>query len=482
MEHKKLLRRFRITLMWQALVRSALWGLTAGAAALFVCSLVWHLLIKTPPLIWLIGSLAVGFVTGFIPCMWLYFPTRRRTAARLDETGLQERAGTMLAFRKQEGLMVELQRKDAAAHIAATPLKKLQLRISLKELLALAICVVLCGVMLVIPYDLLAPPPEKPAEVTAWETRVHSMIDDLRQQIQDSYLTAEEQAALEAILAQLEQDLLATDSQLEQAALIQQAQEEMQDVLFGATSRRQIGRALQQYDLTTALGAQFCTDFPWEISEPMDKLLHDITSPTIQITKLANNFNNALEISGVENTDELYCVISEFAQSLIDLTNTTEGPDDTPTWTMLDLEFLFQIMEERIIAVMDQQMHDEAEMANMDSIISNSLQSLLNENGEENEAQQGGNKQQGGGQSNKEPQSDGKGDSGGTPAGGLFDDGGLPPERTTMLEGIYDPVSGDVTYGEVFAAYYAQYLQALDNGEIPEELRPYFERYFSSLS
>ena len=214
----------------------------------------------------------------------------------------------------------------------------------------------------------------------------------------------------------------------------------------------------------------------------MEKLLHDITSPTIQITKLANNFNNALEISGVQNTDALYCVISEFAQSLIDLVNTTEGPDDTPTWTYQDLEFLFQIMEERIIAVMDQQMHDEAEMANMDSVITNSLQSLLDQEGEGNEPQEGGQKQQGGGQSNQRPQGDNKGDSGGTPVGGLFDDGGLPPERTTMLEGIYDPLSGDVTYGEVFAAYYAQYLQALDNDEVPEDLRDYFERYFSSLS
>ena len=481
MEYRKLLGRFRLQLLWQALVRSALWGTTTGAAALFVCSLVWHLLIKTPSHTWLVGSFAAGFMIGAIPCMWRYFPTRRRTAARLDATGLQERAGTMLAFRKQGGLMVELQRKDAAAHIQATAVKKLRLRISLKELLALGISVALCAVMLVLPYDLLAPPPEKPAEVTAWENRVHTMIDDLRQQIQDSYLTAEEQAALEAILAQLEQDLLATDSQLEQAALIQQAQEDIQEELSGATSRRQIGRALQQYDLTTGLGAQFCTDYPYEISEQMDKLLYDITTPTKQLTKLANNFRNALEISGVENTDGLYIVLDEFAQALIDLTYSTEGPDETPTWTMQDLEFLFQIMEERIVAVMDQQMHDEAEVANMDSIISSSLQSLLDENGENGDPKEGGN-QQGGGQSNKAPQGGKEGTSTGTPVGGLFDSGDLPPERTTMLEGIYDPMSGDVTYGEVFAAYYAQYLQALDNGEIPEELRPYFERYFSSLS
>ena len=482
MEQRTILRRFRWRLLGQALVRSVIWGLTAGAAALGLCSLVWHLLIKTMPMLYAIGSAAGGFLIGFLPCMFMYFPTKRRTAARLDRTGLQERVGTMLQYSGKAGLLVEMQRQDAMERITRTSAKKLKLQLSKKELISCAVAVIVCATMLLIPYDLLAPPPEKPEEVTAWESRVHTMIDDLRQQIQDSYLTPEEQAALEAILAQLEQDLLATDSQLEQAALIQQAQEEIQDTLYGATSRRQIGRALQQYDLTTGLGAQFCTDYPWEISGPMDKLLRDVTSPTLQITKLANNVNNALEISGVENTDALYCVIGEFAQGLIDLTNTTEGPDDTPTWEMKDLEFLFQIMEERIIAVMDQQMHDEAEMANMDSMITNSLQSLLGEEGTENDPQQGGQKQQGGGQSNQSPQSDGKGDSGGTPAGGLFDDGGLPPERTTMLEGIYDPLSGDVTYGEVFAAYYAQYLQALDNGEVPEDLREYFEKYFSSLS
>jgi len=481
MEHKHLLRRFRIKLMGQALVRSALWGLTAGAAALFVCSLWWHLRIKTPPLIWLIGSFAAGFLIGFIPCMWLYFPTRRRTAARLDETGLQERAGTMLAFRKQEGLMVELQRKDAAAHISATSLKKLRLRISLKELLALGISAVLCAGMLLIPYDLLAPPPEKPAEVSAWEKQVHSMIDDLRQQIQDSYLTAEEQAALEAILAQLEQDLLSTDSQLEQAALIQQAEEDMQDVLYNSISRRIIGRALQQYDLTTALGAQLCTDLPWEISDEMETLKRDITIPTKQLSKLANNITNALEISGVDSADMLYGAFYSFAEGLLGLLSSTEGPDDTPTWTMMDLDFLFEVAEQNIIEALEQQAHDEAEVAEMDTLISSGLQSLLEENGEENGAQQGG-KQQSGGQSNKEPQGGKDGTASGTPVGGLFDSGDGNTDRTTMLEGIYDPLSGDVTYGEVFAAYYAQYLQALDNGEIPEDLRPYFERYFSSLS
>ena len=481
MEHKKLLRRFRWQLFWQASVRSLLWGATAGAAALFICSLVWHLLIKTPPFIWLQGSFGAGFVLGFIPCMWLEFPTGRRTAARLDETGLQERTGTMLQFAKKEGLMVQLQRKDAAEHIRETSVRKLKLRISLKELLALGITALLCAGMLLIPYDLLAPPPEKPPEVTAWEQHVHAQIDALRQQIRDSQLSAEAQAELEAILAQLEQDLLNTDSELEQAALIQQAQEDMEDVLYNNISRRVIGRALQQYDLTTALGAQICTDMPWDISNQMENLKRDITTPTKQLTKLGNNINNALTISGVDPTDELYTAFADFGAGLIDMANYTIGPDGEQGWTMKDLDFLFEVAQERIVAALEQQTHDEAELAQMDGFINAGLQSLMEQAGE-NAPQQGGMKPQSSGQSGKQPQGGGDGSSTGTPVGGMFDDGLMDDERTTMLEGIYDPLSGDVTYGEVFAAYYAQYLQALDAGEIPEELRPYFERYFSSLS
>lgn len=481
MEHKKLLRRFRWRLFLQSSVRSLLWGVTAGAAALFICSLCWHLLIQTPPFIWLAGSFGAGFVLGVIPCMWMTFPTRRRTAARLDKAGLQERAGTMLQFAKQDSMMIKLQRKDAAQHIAKTSVRRLKLQISLKELLALGITAALCAGMLLIPYDLLAPPPEKPPEVSVWEEHVHAQIDTLRQQIRDSHLSAEAQAELEAILAQLEQDLLNTDSELEQAALIQQAQEDMQDVLYNNISRRIIGRALQQYDLTTALGAQICTDLPWEISDHMENLKRDITKPTKQLTKLSNNISNALTISGVEATDGLYNAFSEFATGLMDLANYTIGPDAEQGWTMKDLDFLFEVAEQRIIEALEQQSHDEAEVAEMDSMISSSLQSLMEQAGE-NAPQQGGQKAQGSGQGNKKPQGGGDGSSTGTPVGGLFDDGLLDDERTTMLEGIYDPLSGDVTYGEVFAAYYAQYLQALDAGEIPEELRPYFERYFSSLS
>ncbi|MBP3588192.1 MAG: hypothetical protein J6J51_04085, partial [Clostridia bacterium] len=119
---------------------------------------------------------------------------------------------------------------------------------------------------------------------------------------------------------------------------------------------------------------------------------------------------------------------------------------------------------------------------NLDATIKYDLNSLLGQNdGEVMTSETANGNQNSGGGGNK-PSGSGDGTPSGTPSGGLFDSGDSNSGPTTMLEGIYDPVSGSVTYGEVFAAYYAQYLEALDAGEIPEELRPYFEKYFSSLS
>lgn len=53
---------------------------------------------------------------------------------------------------------------------------------------------------------------------------------------------------------------------------------------------------------------------------------------------------------------------------------------------------------------------------------------------------------------------------------------------SSMTEGIYDPVSGSVEYGEVFAVYYAEYLAALEAGEVPEDLQEIIDSYFASLN
>ncbi|MBQ8399631.1 MAG: hypothetical protein IJX08_06650, partial [Clostridia bacterium] len=50
------------------------------------------------------------------------------------------------------------------------------------------------------------------------------------------------------------------------------------------------------------------------------------------------------------------------------------------------------------------------------------------------------------------------------------------------LEVFYDPISGEVSYGKVFDAYYAEYLKALKTGEVPKELQEIMDRYFEALT
>lgn len=484
MEDKKLFGRFQRRLLYHGLITAALWGITLGAGALFVCSLVWHILLKAPALIWLWGSFGGGFAAGFIPWMIILFPTKKRTAQRLDQTGLQERAGTMLAFAKKDGLMVKLQRKDAREHIKKADEKALKMKLPVKALIACGICLVLGVTMALLPYNLFAPKVAV-TEETLRQQQVHTLINDLRQQVRDSKLSEAAQAEIDALLAQLEQDLLATDNELEQAALIQAAQENIQQVIFSNISRHTIGKALENYALTEELGAQLQTELPSQISEQMQRLKANVSGPVKQISRLSNNIQNALAESGVENTDQLYTAFYTFAQSLDGLLTMTDGPDATPIWTEMDLEFVFEMAELNIVAALENQMHDEAEIENLDSAIRYDLNSLLTPEGGEAIQDPSKDKQQGGVQNagqNQKPSGGKDGDASGTPVGGLFDSGETNSGPTMMLEGIYDPVSGNVSYGEVFAAYYAQYLEALDAGEIPEELRPFFERYFSSLS
>jgi hypothetical protein len=60
---------------------------------------------------------------------------------------------------------------------------------------------------------------------------------------------------------------------------------------------------------------------------------------------------------------------------------------------------------------------------------------------------------------------------------------GEPGEDGVSLktEPVYDPISGSVPYGDVFSAYYSEYLRDAEDGEIPFEVQEAAEAYFSSL-
>lgn len=480
MNHKQLFRPFRLRLLGHSLLRSILTGLITGAGVTFILSLVWHLMVKAPPSWLLPAAFAGAFALGFIPTLCKTYPTEKRVAQKLDQTGLQERAGTMLAFQDSKGLMAQLQRKDAIKHIRRTSPGKLKVPFPKRLALICSLCVVLCGTILLLPQDFFVSAADMEEYLAQQELR--DQIEQLRQQIRQSNLSNKLKEQMLEILDQLEKDLLKAQDEMEQAALIQQAQQQMQDVTLTTISRFIIGEALQEYTMTRPLGIQLAGNEPHHIETHMDQLEAQAQSSSRQITRLCGNISAAIESTGFGTSDELYAALYKMVNSLENLNTSAfigeagTAEEQAPVGT--DITTIFNIAEEEILYALDFQLHDEAEVREVFRSMTRLSGATPEEKmvGMENEFA-------------KEEDAEGAGANGsagtttGSTAGGIVTSYGPSNSgNTTMVEPIYDPVSGDVTYGEVFAVYYAQYLDALDKEEISDELRIYIEKYFSALS
>ena len=72
------------------------------------------------------------------------------------------------------------------------------------------------------------------------------------------------------------------------------------------------------------------------------------------------------------------------------------------------------------------------------------------------------------------------------PEDGEMPEGAEPPEGdgedTVRTEGIYDPVSGYVPYGDVFALYFSDYIKSLEDSDLSEDEQNMLDEYFSALS
>ena len=101
MDIRSLFRSFKIKLFFEGVVRSILFALIMTGAAVFGTSLVYHILIKEMPLKVLVPVSAGVFLVSFCLIFFIkHYPTRKKTASRMDEMGLKDRASTMLANRQ----------------------------------------------------------------------------------------------------------------------------------------------------------------------------------------------------------------------------------------------------------------------------------------------------------------------------------------------------------------------------------------------
>jgi hypothetical protein len=171
----------------------------------------------------------------------------------------------------------------------------------------------------------------------------------------------------------------------------------------------------------------------------------------------------------------LYCAVAAISVDL-NLTN-----PDKPTYTQDVAEAMDRALQDIMAALKTQQIAED-ELGKLDDMLEDAKNELLGKDPEEEDEEEKKKQEQ---QQQQKPQLDiletVPEDDGTLPEGDLDSVVGGGVMQSTMTEGFYDPVSGYVSFGEVYALYYAEYLQALKDGKVPEELQEKMDKYFSGL-
>ena len=137
MNQKKRFSNLDSKLLREAILRSALWGIAAGAAVAFAAAVAcWFL---AASLLWvaIAALLVASAIAGVLFYLTTFHPTIKANAQRIDRLGLDERAITMVEFENDDSYIAQKQREDALEKMAKVEPKHLKIKVSC---LAIVLC------------------------------------------------------------------------------------------------------------------------------------------------------------------------------------------------------------------------------------------------------------------------------------------------------------------------------------------------------
>lgn len=493
---KREMKRFKHKLLIESLVKACVRGITCGAVVLFVFLVVMHLLSREPE-VWLIVMVfGLPFLlTALLLFLFRYYPTQRRTATRIDASGLAERIGTMLEMKDVHSTIAELQRKDAMKHLQEATTKQIRIVLTKSSLVTCSIMVCLSIGLLFVPYNIMnAFAGEQLAEAEENE-KIEAMIEELRNLVEEADVSDELKKQLYDVIEELEESILKDDTTLEKVAKISAARKKIQEILESTITKYSIGSALQQFESTKELGKAISAGDTEAVSTALQTTKESFLSSSGEeqaelLANVSEDIAQALTISGVESGDALYDALSIYSDSLSEISKDASSQDVSSK-----IEAAVSTAEEAIIAALTEQAGIEETAENLndimdeakDDLLGNETQELQDESGESPEGEEGekpedGEKPEGEGEEKPENGEKPEGEDSGQTQGGEASGEGEGEGLGNMTEEIYDSSIGNVEYGEVFATYYAEYMASLEEGEIPEDMQTIIEEYFNSLN
>ncbi len=496
------LRPFHKRLVLEAVLFAVVLGLLTGVAALFVYLLFLHIWSDRSSLQTAVQIFAFVFLLfTAISYLFMFRPRTIDTARRMDALGLDERVETMLRHQHENSPMILLQRADTMECIKKVSPKQIVVRFPRKQMITIVILGVLVIILLFCPYANVSAALQK-QEVdeediarTAESARIAEMIDMLRKQVTESNLSDEQKQALLDQLSQMESSFDLNSVGLEELAQMSQF---YQDVTLDLSSLEIYGSLtgeLLKYEELRALGEAISVQDQTAVRKffrEMEQMLLD----DIQAAHIAGVFSTIIK--------DLQAVIdaakeSEEEQSLAYIFKTLK--------TNLDTQFERSLAGEDVSSALHTSLYRAGEYICL---------SFSGEMPEEVSAQmvEGETQQSETSESSGDGRQNGMGEAEGM-SQSLFAQGaegvsmGLSTEngkeKTAATEHMYEPsldVSadynyvpdvnstetvdiesnhGNVAYETVYGLYYAQMLEAIESGNISEELLDIIENYFYGL-
>ncbi len=452
MSIKYVLKPFKKRLTVEAWIRSAVLGGMIAACVAIVLGCV-HVIL--PWMVTEIGILLtfVGVFCGGTGLLFLfvYRPTKRDTARRLDGLGMSERVETMLEYEHSTAPAARLQREETIDRLRGINRKDLKLKIS-KTLSAL------CAVFMVCATVLLFLP-----EINAFSR--HPIINVLNQMIPDSGLSEEFREDLEEIIGELEEKLENSENDEEREQAIENAIGQIDESVKKENSRGDLGGTLQNYGDLKELGEAIQNGDKEGVSSALDHLKQEMTDDPQKQESVADQLQNALEESDVDPENDLYEALENMKDGL-------KNPNQSMNETL-------DQAETEIKEALDKQQNAEDLGEQMKEALQNAKPSGAKE---ESDGQDGegasGNQGEG-----EKPSQNGQqgGNSGGSQDNGQEGPGNGNGGDVGMNDIIEDPKQGSVKYGSVYASYFAEFLKQAEEGKLPDSVVATMNEYLEQL-
>lgn len=477
---EELLKKFKRKLTLEALLKSFIIGCVSGLMLSVPVSIISFITVYNA--LWIALVVFALGTAGFTALSYFrYYRTNvKKTAARVDGVGLEERVVTMLEFADRNDAIAVRQREDARRALQNVEPKHIKIPfpklpvIVLAATAVVAICMMVASTVHVVKVNEAAA--EGPAAAgetveTEEDKIIREMIEELRKIIDEANVKTEIKDKLHAMVDDLEARLYPTDSTEVKIAKISETAQEIHKILQEELSKSTIADELQKHDTTKTLGEAIESEDITKI-EAAFREMYDSIAPLAGAQKYdvleqtANDILQSIEDATVKPDDELRKALEDLARAMLDAI--PPKPEDVPDKDA-ESDKINEDIKEAFDAALDaikDALEHQKETEDTDQALQDAMHEAMDKLGNSDP--------------DKEPEEEDPNDK--KPDDGEEEDENGPSRPGEDGKLIYDTVlDGKTPYIDVYDDYYEWAVEMLTSGNLSDSERQMIENYLKIL-